>query len=163
MPRGWDRGRDQTEWGLNIPGNNNTVSPFTDLLPPPVTTRTAAVAPHKSHNSIPKVCHLRVSCTVCTVYRSNPFSLLHTIAWTNAQGKHLRCAVISAHVMDFWKLVTVVKSTVSARISFWNGRDMVVCNFFIPICSFCRGPHADVNIWSIPLFFRFFWDCKTRP
>ena len=25
----------------------------------------------------------------------------------------------------------------------------------ISICSFCRGQHADVNIWSIPLFFRF--------
>ena len=30
---------------------------------------------------------------------------------------------------------------------------------FISICSFCRE-HADANIWSFLLFFRFFWGCQ---
>jgi len=28
-------------------------------------------------------------------------------------------------------------------------------SLLIPICLYCREQHADVNIWSIPLFFRF--------
>ena len=33
----------------------------------------------------------------------------------------------------------------------------------ISICSYCRGQHADVNILSIPLFFRFSGVAKNRP
>ena len=42
---------------------------------------------------------------------------------------------------------------------FWHRCKMAVTWFYatllISICSFCRWQHADVNIWSFPLFFRF--------
>jgi len=41
----------------------------------------------------------------------------------------------------------------------WHG----LCDYFISICSFCRGQHTDVNIWSIPLFFCFSGVAKNRP
>jgi len=50
---------------------------------------------------------------------------------------------------------------------FWHRCKMVVtwlyATFSISVCSFCRGQHADANIWSILLFIRFSGVAKDRP
>ena len=50
---------------------------------------------------------------------------------------------------------------------FWHRCKMsaawLYATLLISICSFCRGQHADVNILSIALFFRFSGVAKNRP
>ena len=50
---------------------------------------------------------------------------------------------------------------------FWHHYKMAVpwlyATLLISICSYCRGQHADVNIWSVPLLFHFSGVAKNRP
>jgi len=61
-----------------------------------------------------------------------------------------RRRIITIHFGRFWHHC-------KKAVRWW-----LYATLFISNCSHCRGQHADVNIWSIPLFLRFSWVANKK-